>query len=404
MKIYGQQEGEPHRRSDRNSGRQEATPSSSRRQLSWDLLRGTPAYPNGTQERGQTTSEYTTETTDYTSHPPIREGRTANRSQTRTQRQTASHSRTPPRQDASLADRRTRHHSADFQQVLSSILTQHEPLHRTQRSPHTQRESAQRDIRGSPHSQTAPRQEATHRNNPQALPLTPSVGHSAVSQGSTIQQGLTTPQGTDARALADPNHLQQAHMVQQKRTAPIQRAPEGVGTQTEPVTHGAGQPPHGGTAPAPYPSAQPKPSNLTQAALKVHTARAQTFQNRREQTKAALLHPGTQPQTPAAGAEHPPTPPPVIPLTQFQTLPKKRTHHKSPMRGPQPPRPPVNMPLAQRPNVHHAMMPTNHHQHPQTGHMHASAHRHGHTHVRGHGQPAHLAHQWQQQAHRGRPR
>lgn len=390
-----QQEPEPHRRSDRNSGRQEAAPSSSRRQSSWDLLRGTPAYPNGSRERGQP-SEYS-ETTGSTSHPPIREGRSANRSQTRAQRQTASRSSTPRRQDASSADRRTRHHSADFQQVFASILTQHEPLHRTQRSPRTERQSAQRDIRGSPHSQTAPRQEATHRNNPQALPLTASAGHSAVSQGFTVQQGPTAPQGADARALADPNHLQQAHMVQQSRTAPIQRVPEGVGTQTAPVTHGAGQPPQRGTAPGPYPSSQPEPSSLTQAALKVHTARAQTFQNRRDQTKAALLHPGTQTQAPAAGAGGPPTPPPVIPLTQFQTLPKKRTHHNSPMRDPHPPRPPVNVPVAQRPDAHRhpAMMPTNHHHHPQTGHAHAGAHRHGQSHVRGHGQPAHLAHQWQ---------
>lgn len=400
------QEPEPHRRSDRNSGRQEATPSSSRRRMSWDFLRGTPAYPNGTQDRGQTSSEYTSDTTDYTSHAPLREGRTTNRSQPRTQRQTASRSRTPPRQDASLADRRSRHNSADFQQVLSGILTQHESSQRTQRSPHTQRESAQRDIRGSPRSQSAPRQEATHSNNPQALPPTASVGHSAVSQGPTIQQGLTAPQGADTRALADPNHLQQAHMVQQNRTAPIQTAPQGVGTQTQPVAHGAGQAPQRGTAPPPYPSAQPKPSNLTQAALKVHTARAQTFQNRRQQTQAALLHPGPQTQAPAAGDQHPPTPPPVIPLREFQTLPKERKHHKSPGRGPEPPRPPVNMPVAQRPDAHrhHTVMPTNHHHQPRNGHMHVAAHRHGHAHARGHGQPAHLAHQRQQQAHRGRPR
>ncbi|XP_042345847.1 uncharacterized protein si:dkeyp-97a10.3 [Plectropomus leopardus] len=373
-----QREPEPQRRPDRNS---------------WDLLRGTPAYPNGTPQRGHTSSEYTSDTTDYTTHPPIREPRAANRSQPRPESRTTSRSRAPSRRDTPSVDRQTRSRSADLRGPNTRSVTQFEAERHTQRSHHTQRKSAQRDISGLPHSQTAPRQEATHRNNPQALPLMSqeaSVGRSAVSQGPVKQQGMTAPRGADSRALADPNHLPQAHMAQQHRAVPIQTPPQGLGKQTQPVINGANQPRQGGTAPVPHSPAQHNPSNLTQAALEAHTERAQTFQNRRQQTQAALLQPGPQ-------ARVPPTPPPAIPLTTFQTLPKKHTQHKSPIRGPQPPRPPVNIPVAQRPRQQrHA----NHHHHPGNGHLHVSAQRH----ARGHGHPAHVTHPQQHQAHRGRPR
>ncbi|XP_070690861.1 uncharacterized protein, partial [Pempheris klunzingeri] len=349
-----QQEPEPRSRSDRNSSRHDTSVSSSRRQMPWDSLHGTPAYPMGTLQRGQTSLDITSDTTDYTTHPPIREARTTNRSQPRPQSPTSSRSRAPPRQDAPLVDRQRRSHSADLRGSNTRTVTQLEAAHHIQRSPRTQRESAQRDIRGLPGSQTAPRQEATHSNNPQARPHMSqplSVGRPALSQGPMTQQGLTAPQGADTRALADPNHLPHAHMAQQHRTAPIQNPSQGLGTQT--VMHGASQPGQGGTAPVPYSPAQPNPSNLTRAVLSAHTERAQTFQTRKQQTQAALLHPGPQAQAPAAGARHPPAPPPVIPLAQFQALPKKHDHHKSPARGPQPPRPPVNMPVQQRPDVHH---------------------------------------------------
>ncbi|XP_041798654.1 uncharacterized protein si:dkeyp-97a10.3 isoform X2 [Chelmon rostratus] len=411
-----QQEPDPRSRSDRNSGGRDTAVSSSRRQMPWDRLRGTPAYPVGTLQRGQTLPEYTSDSTDYTTHPPLRGERARDRSRPPHQSQTASRGRAPPRQDAPSVDRQTRSRSADLRVPNTGDVTQLAATHHTQRSPRTQRERAQRDIRGSPVSQTAPRQETTHSNNPRARPLMSqqaSAGRSAVSQGPLTQQEVTALQGADTRALADPNHLPQAHMAQQHRAAPIQKPPLGPGTQTQPVIQGASQPRQGGSAPVPNSSAQPNPSHLTQAALKAHTEGAQTFQNRKQQTRAALLHPGPQAQAPAAGAQHRPTPPPVIPLAQFQTLPKKETQHKSPTRGPQPPRPPVNIPVAQRrlqvqqrSNVQHhpATMPGNRLHHPGNGHMHVSAHRHAQAHARGHGQPAHFTHPRQQQAHRGRPR
>lgn len=371
-----QQEPEPPRRSERNS---------------WDLLRGTPAYPSGTFQRGQSPPEYTSDYTDYTTHPPLREARPPNRSQPRPQSQTTSRSRAPPRRDT--VDRQTRSRSADLQGPNTRSVTQLEAEHHRQRSPPTQRTSAQRDIRGPPRSQTAPRQEATHSNSPQALPLMSqqaSVGRSAVSQGPVTQQGLTARQGADSRALADPNHLHQAHMAQQQRAVPIQTPPQGLGKQTQPVTNGANQPRQGGTAPVPHSSAQRNPTNLTQAALTAHTEKAQTFQNRKQQTAAALLHPGPQARVPAAAVvPQAPIPPPPIPLAQFQSLPKKHEQHRSPTRGPQPPRPPVNMPVAQRHRqVQHR--PANHHHHPGNGHLHVSPQRHAH--ARGHGHPAHFTH------------
>ncbi|XP_029959555.1 serine/arginine repetitive matrix protein 2 isoform X1 [Salarias fasciatus] len=383
MQAY-QQGPESHQRSDRESGRRVDTPSSDRQQMPWDQLRGTPAYPNDTSD-----------STEYTTHPPIREARRNSRPQP--QSQTASRSRTPPRRDASSSDRNIWNRLADLRRTKTSSVPQFSLSRHTQRSSGTQTESAQADIRGLPVRQNAPRQEATHSNNPQALPLISqqaSVGRSAVSQGPATQQGLTALQGADTRALADPNHLQQAHMAQQHRAAPIQTLPQGLRTQTQPAVHSASQPRQGGSAPVARPSEQPNPSNLTQAALKAHTENARVFKSRRQQTQAALLHAGQQAHAPTTGGQQAPAPPPVIPLAHFQTLPRERTQHKSPARGPQPPRPPVNIPTAQRPRHRSA----NHHHRPANGQ------RHAHVQGKDHGHNAHPTHAWQQQAHRGRPR
>ncbi|XP_017279159.1 uncharacterized protein si:dkeyp-97a10.3 [Kryptolebias marmoratus] len=407
-----QQEPEPPRRSDRNSGGTDTTPRSTHRQMPWDRLRGTPAYPSDTFQTVHPLPEVDSDSVDYTreytTHPIIREERTASRPQP--QSQTVSRRRTPTRRDPPSEESEARSRSADrhHHHPNTASVPQHERSHHTQRNPHTQRESAQPDIRG---SQTAPRQETTHSNNPQALPLMSqqaSAGHSAVPRGPTAQQGLTAPQSADIRALADPNHLQQAHMTQQHIAAPFQT--QGQRTHTQPAVHDARQPRQGGAAPVPNPSAQPSRSNLTQNALRAHTERAQVFENRRQQTQAALLHPGSmQIQAPAATTQRPPTPPPVMPLTQFQNLPKERNQHKSPTRGAQPVK--RNIPATQRhlqqgPSAprHATVMPTNqhHHHHHHTGHNHAGAHRHGQ--VRGHGHRAHVTNAGQQQAHRGRPR
>lgn len=395
-----QEDLEPRRRRERESRQQDSMPRSRQRHIPQDLLRGTPSYPSGSPHRAQTQPETASDsdyTAEYTIHPPLPEGRTLNR--TPPQTHTATRRRTPPRRDPPSEDSQTQTYRADDRHLNAVNVTHPERSHHTQRTPRTDRESAQRDIRD---SHPALGQETTHSNNPQALPLVSqqaSAGHTDVSRGPTTQ-GLARPQRTDTRALADPNHLQQPHTAQQNINAPAQTR-LGHNTHTEPVISGAIQARQGGANLVPVPPTQPNPSNLTQAALKAHTERAQVFQNRREQTQAILIHSGAvQAKAPAARGHQPPPPPPPIPMAQFQALPKAHTQHKSPTRVPQPLR--QSVPAQQHHGAlrHTTMMPRHHHHH---GHTHAGAHRHGHAHARGHGHPANFA-AWQQQAHRGRPR
>lgn len=375
-----QQEPDSRSRSDRSPGRRDD--SSGRRQRPWDFLRGTPAYPPGTAQRA---AERSSDSTDYSSPSE----RTASRP--RRQSPAAPRGRSPTARRPPSADRQTRSRSDELR-VDEVRELQRERMRR-------QRQSAERDIRASPGSQAAPRQEAAHRNSPEARPLRsqPPPGRSSAPQGPVRQQEAAVLQAADPRALADPNHLPQAHMARQQRAEPVQKPapPQAAGPQPV-AARGA----------APASSAPQNSSTLTRAALKVHTEQAQTFRDRRQQTQAALLHPGTEARAPttaaataaAAGARHAPTPPPVIPMAQFQTLPKKQ-RHKSPAGGPQPPRPPVNIPAAQRHlQTHPHQHAAHHHHHPATmpasrhpppGHPHHHAHHHQ---PHGHGHHAHPSH------------
>ncbi|XP_054639168.1 uncharacterized protein si:dkeyp-97a10.3 isoform X2 [Dunckerocampus dactyliophorus] len=304
--------------------------SPSHRQMPWDRLRGTPAYPHRTLPRVQSP-----DSTDDTSHQPLQ--------------QTPLRGGNPFREDAppTGGQPRTRSHSADVWDTRTLRLPQLEPNSHSHRSPPMQRERARQDLRFPPGARPASNQEGTPSTNP------------------FVRQPAGDPLGADTRAMADPNHLLQPGVA-------VVQTRQGRSAQT----HGAGQPRQAASAPIP---SQPQPSALTQAALKVHTERAQTFQNRRQQTQAALLHPGTQTQAPAAaaapGGPLPPTPPPVIPLSRFQSLPMTR-HRSSPTRG--------------------------HHQQPQRRPQHRPGHHHPanvavHAHARGRAaQP--------RQAHRGAPR
>lgn len=359
---------DPHRTSDRISSRQNTPASLSPRQMPWDRLRGTPAYPSGTVRLGQMSIENFSNATDYTTHPPIREERNRSLSQS----ETAPRSRAPARYAALSTKRQTRSRLADLIPNTRSAA-ETEATDHTHRSPPTQQ-----GIRALISSLIASRHESTQSNSPQAGPRSSQqvpAGHSAVSEGHMSQQGRSAPQADDTRALADPNHLQQMHIAPQRRAAPSQNPVQGHGTQTQPAANHGKQPRQEGTTPGPTSGSQANPSNLTQAALQAHSHRTQTFQNRRQQTQAALLHRNLQTQVPdpVPAVQHPPIPPPVIPLAQFQSLPKKHIHHRSAARGPQPPRAPVNVPVAQRHNVHqrHVTVP---------GQMPDGAHRHAHTH------------------------
>lgn len=377
------QEPDPHRTSERISSRRNPPASSSPQQMPWDRLRGTPAYPSGTVPQGPMSNENSSHATDYASHPPIREEQ---------HRQTAPRSRAEARHAALSTERQTRSRSADLipntRRAAETEATDH-----THRSP-----PSQQSIRGLITSLIASRHESTHSNSPQTGPRSSqqvSAGPSAVSQGHMSQQGLHAPQADDTRALADPNHLPQMHMAPQRRAAPSQKPAQGHGTHTQPVANGAKQPRQGGTAPGPTSAPQAHPGNLTQAALRAHALRTPTFPNRRQQTQAALLHAAPQARAPApaaAAAQHPPLPPPVIPLAEFQSLPRKHAHHRSPAGGPRPPRPPVNVPVAQRPqqtHQHHNARPRHATVPAQVPH---GAHRHAHAHAHGHRPAAHTTH------------
>lgn len=391
------QEPDPPRTSERISSRRNTPASSSPQQMPWDRLRGTPAYPGGTVRQGPMSNENSSNATDYTSHPPIREE--PNRP---SQSETAPRSRAEARNAALSTERQMRSRSADLipntRRAAETEATDH-----THRSP-----PAQQSIRGLITSLIASRHESTHSNSPQTGPRSNqqvSAGHSAVSQGHMSQQGRHAPQADDTRALADPNHLPQMHMAPQRTAAPSQNPARGHGTHAQPVANGARQPRQGGTAPGPTSASQAGPSTLTQAALRAHALRTPTFQSRRQQTQAALLHATPQAQVPApvaaaAAAQSPPLPPPVIPLAEFQSLPKKRVHHRSPAGGPRPPRPPMNVPVAQRPQRPQRPQQTQQHHNARPRHatvpgqMPHGAHRHAHAHAHAHGHrpAAHTTH------------
>ncbi|XP_049585999.1 uncharacterized protein si:dkeyp-97a10.3 [Syngnathus scovelli] len=303
---------------------------SSHRQMSWDLLRGTPAYPRGTLPRG-----LASDTTDYTDHPPLR--------------QTQPRSRNPFREDATSTVRqgRTRNHSADFWDSRTLRVPQLEPANHSDRSPTTQRQQARQDSRLSSATQSSSSQDTTTSSNP------------FVSQQATFRQ--SNPFNS---AQADPNRLRQAQAVQQQRAALAQAA------QTRSTSQ-------------PRQANQREADALTQAALKSHTESAKVFQNRRQQTQAALFHPVPRAQpTMAPAGPRAPTPPPVIPLAQFQSLPRAHTRHKS---------------------KQHRSGHGGQHQHAR-GRAHTRGHA-GHSRtVHGHAVHGHAAHQQQHQAHRSRPR
>ncbi|XP_077432775.1 uncharacterized protein LOC144058272 isoform X2 [Vanacampus margaritifer] len=307
---------------------QEVRGASSHQQMPWDTLRGTPAYPGGTSE-----------TTDYTNHPPLRQNQSRGRNPFREGREDG-----------------TRSHSADFWDSRTLRVPQLEPANHSHKSPTTQRE---RELRVPPGTQPASSQETTPSSNP------------FINQQTALRQ--TNPFSPDTRALADPNHLHQAQVTHQQRAALAQAQSQGAQTRS------ASQPRQTAAV-----SNQRQPSALTQAALKSHTKNSQTFQNRRQQTQAALINPGPRSQPTSAPAEPgPPTPPPVIPLTRFRSLPRTHVRHKS---------------------AEHRPKNGGHHQHPVKG---AAAHGHAHTRGHaGHGRSGHghAAHPQQHQAHRGRPR
>ncbi|CAL8248256.1 unnamed protein product [Lota lota] len=351
-----------HRHTDTHADRRERGPSSrsgdggqtsthSQGHAPWDLLRGTPAYPNG--------STSTLDGSDYTTqNPPLPQTRASEPGRVNPEGRGRQEGMSDTRQTRARPPTSPSHHSHD--------------------APRAQRER-------------------THSHSPQWI-----VGETATEpRGHVTQQQPITTRSLDTRAQADPNHLLQPRPSQNllqtlpsqplPQTRPSQPLPQTRPSQPLPQTRPS-QPlpqtrpsqPLPQTRPSqPLPQTRPshplpmtvdappttqrhqgKPSPwsngtpLTQEALQTHTQHSQTFQNRNQQTQAALLRP--------------PTPPQVIPLAQFQALPRERTHDRSPNRPA--PRLTANLPAGQRLHLH-----ANPHHPRNTGHTphahHANRHQ-----------------------------
>ncbi|KAJ7985322.1 hypothetical protein DPEC_G00350870 [Dallia pectoralis] len=245
--------------------------------------------------------------------------------------------------------------NANTQTQQSGQATRHMPSHNgrhahdEQRSQENRRAQSQISTQAAPQSQAGPRQ---HNAQPQ-----PNGPGAPQGRQTTMPQGATL----DTRALADPNHF-----LPQTQARIRQGSRESLGA---PEQHTADQRPTRTVAQS-QPAKQ-NSSGLTQAALERHTQTTPNpFRNRDHQTQAALLKSHVRGPAPP-GHKRPPTPPPAIPLAQFQTIPRERT---------------------QQPG---ASRPANVHRHQGNGH-HAQAGHGQHT----HGIPIHP----RQQTHQGRPR
>lgn len=297
------------------------------RQMPWDLMHGTPSYPN---------------------------------------RQVDSYE------------------SQNSTQQNSSLCSEDEhaaPAQRPRRSPvdaqvrNISRASRRNFLRQLAHS-TAQRRSRVDRNVPRQF-AQPDV----TARPRADQQSRTAPQniapyrhGVDNMNIAVP--------VPQQPTVQMQTAqPTRLISQSGPDQRQSG-PPHVAT---------PNPLMLTQAALQQHTSQIPVpFVNRNQQTQAALEHPGTQ-ATPAqilparqinqTGQVAPP-PPPVLHPNEFKTLPREHLQRPRVVKPVQAMRRPVVVHHGHRPpNMprHPRTMRTNLHKHPVNPHMHANAHWHGRT-------------------------
>ncbi|XP_067303911.1 uncharacterized protein [Pseudorasbora parva] len=344
-------------------------------QMPWDRLQGTPAYPNR-----EVDSSDSSRSSDGRSRSPqrnARRGRTGGRN-----RETEPEGR--------------------MTQAASQRGDLHTVIFRSQMDTNVQRQVIQQGISAQPRIQpTVPQTQTSQSQNPnhigrsdgrhretdrearmaqapasQREDLQRPIAHNVLShsqmdpnvQSQVIQQGLRT-------------QLRIQPTVPQTQTSQSQNRnhvglPLGTTTsQTHPQTQTATRPHQTGAQPS---------IPLTQAALRQHTTQTDNpFDNRIQQTQAALQNPGpSQPvQQHNKAGQRPPTPPPVLRPDQFQALPRERMHQARNIQ-------PVNVQRKHRsPNVQR-----------RTQVWHTSPQRLPGMHPM-HGHPMHM-----QQVHRGRPR
>ncbi|XP_017578424.1 uncharacterized protein si:dkeyp-97a10.3 [Pygocentrus nattereri] len=303
-------------------------------QMPWDRLRGTPAYPNPQVDSSDSSDSQTT----------ALQGRPARLDPQRGRASQVPRPRSPvDAQTQTVSGARRRNVQTDAGNNIASPY---------QMDPNMQRQNVQRN--DAAHLPAAQRNQTVVPQNPLVQ------AHGTQNEGASQRASVTQNQTTQVQTAQPPQHANPPNSV-----------------------------------------------SLTQAALQLHTNHTPNpFTNRIQQTKAALQYPGpgsrpvqpnqAQPRPTAETkqtGQRPPTPPPVLQPTEFQTLPR------DPLRQPRTLQPAhVMRPHGQRPhNMHRHAMHTSPQRHTGNPHMHGSPNRHGN--APAHRHPPHVS-----QVHRSRPR
>ncbi|XP_064152605.1 uncharacterized protein si:dkeyp-97a10.3 isoform X2 [Anguilla rostrata] len=345
-----------------------------RSQMPWDRLRGTPAYPNDGFRGDSDTS-----TDEY---QPRGRGKTDRSDPGRPPPDSAPNDRSRPPVETRTAERSPRSRAKTV--TLKPDPSTPPPPY-NQAGPHAPVLPQNQTARP---TRFAPQGEDVQRT-PIGQPLP--AGHGQAATHNAPQQRPQTLQTPDVAARAGTWNLD-PQTGPQRQGNQQQGAPLGPGAQAPPARQLA--------APAQVlqapPTAAPNSNSLTQSALQAHTAQTRNnpFRSRNQQTAAALRNPGgaapppAQPRPPNAGPapptapqaaavdRRPPTLPPVMPLSQFQALPKK--HLPVPAARPQPVPVPAAAPHRHPAQPNRQRHPPNAPRHPAHGHPPNGHPAHGH--------------------------
>ncbi|KAG9337144.1 hypothetical protein JZ751_029735 [Albula glossodonta] len=376
-------EGRHHNDRERDTRRHQRT------QMPWDHLRGTPAYPNygfeDDSDTDDTPSGAESRPHVLNSGRPPHDSAPTGRGQP--SRETRAASRSPrergqmadPRRRTQSGDRNTQRADPDISAQLVSPQNRHD-LNANHAPGQTHLAPQSRNVQGPMASQGPTRQPASGQLLPAGQTQVPS--HNALQQRRLQESQIASPLAHTGLQNLD----EQARLVAQN-----QRIPQNP-RQTVPQNAN-------GQVPQAAVSGQ-VPSGLTQAALQTHMAHTHNpFRSRNHQTWAALQSPTTQPQSRPTGTgpalnpqahpattRRPPTPPPVLPPNQFQTLPRQPVQRPPPQQHLAPPRHPGHPthPNRQRHPQHIHGHPTHGHptaqRHHGNVHMHPNQHGHPNTH------------------------
>lgn len=290
------------------------------RQMPWDRMHGTPAYPNPQVDSYASQNSSSSESAGEHSAPALRPMR-------------------PP------VDEQVRNVSRVSRRNLLRQLAHGAAQRRSRVDPNMSRQVTQPNVTAQP------------RANYQSRTAPQNITSQSRDMGN-MDIAVPVPQHQTSRQTAQPTHLISQAGPDRRQTGPLTAAP-------------------------------PNSHMLTQAALQQHTNQTPSlFVNQIQQTQAALQHPGTQSapaQTNPArqinrAGQVVPTPPPVLCLAKFNTLPREHIEKPHAVKPVQVMRRPVFMHHGHGPpNMpRHARATRNNlHRHPVNPHMHANAHWRG---------------------------